>query len=48
MHPNDIVAKNYKIQTKLGKGAFGEIWKAIHTKTHQEVAIKFEEINQRH
>lgn len=40
----EIVAKNYKIIKKLGKGAFGEIWKAVHLKTKQEYAIKFENI----
>jgi serine/threonine protein kinase len=48
MQQDQIVAKNYKVLSKIGKGAFGEIWKAVHLKTEQEVAIKFEEINQRH
>ena len=43
-----IVAKNYKINKKLGSGAFGEIWKAVNVKTNQEFAIKFEEINSKH
>jgi serine/threonine protein kinase len=45
---NTIVAKNYQIQKKLGSGAFGEIYKAVNTKTREEVAIKFEEVNARH
>jgi serine/threonine protein kinase len=48
MEQNQIVAENYKIISKLGKGAFGEIWKAIHLKNKKEVAIKFEKINDRH
>jgi hypothetical protein len=35
MEPSLIIAKNYCIQSKLGKGAFGEIWKALHVKTDQ-------------
>ena len=37
-----IVAKNYKLNKKLGSGAFGEIWKAVNIKTKHEYAIKFE------
>jgi serine/threonine protein kinase len=48
MQQDQVIAKNYKIKSKLGKGAFGEIWKAVHLKTNQEVAVKVEEINQRH
>ena len=44
----EVVAKHYKITKKLGKGAFGEIWKAVHKKTKQEFAIKFEPINSKH
>ena len=44
----EIVAKNYKIIKKLGKGAFGEIWQAVHKKTKQEYAIKFEPIGSKH
>ena len=43
-----LVAKNYKIQKKLGSGAFGEIWKAVNLKNKQEYAIKFEEISSKH
>jgi serine/threonine protein kinase len=43
-----IVAKNYRIIKKLGKGAFGEIWEAVNTKSDKKFAIKFEEINSRH
>lgn len=42
------VAKNYKLIKKLGSGAFGQIWKAVHKKTKEEVAIKFEDVNSRH
>ena len=43
-----IVANNYQITTKLGNGAFGEIWKATNLKSKQDYAIKFEEINSKH
>lgn len=42
------VAKNYKLIKKLGSGAFGQIWKAVHKKTREEVAIKFEDVNSKH
>ena len=45
---SNIVAKNYKLIKKLGSGAFGEIWKAKHIKSSDEVAIKFEEISSKH
>lgn len=44
----EIIAKNYKIIRKLGKGAFGEIWKAVNLKTKANYAIKFEPINSKH
>jgi len=43
MKEDEIVVKNYKLQSMLGKGAFGEIWKAINMRTNEEVAIKFED-----
>lgn len=48
MKPGQYVAKNYKLIEKLGKGAFGQIWKAVHMKNKEEVAIKFEDINSKH
>ena len=45
---NRIVAKHYRLQKKLGSGAFGQIWKAVHEKTKEEVAIKFEDVNSKH
>lgn len=43
MRQNTVIAKNYKLISKLGRGAFGEIWRAFHTNTKEEVAIKFED-----
>lgn len=42
------VAKNYILVEKLGSGAFGQIWKAYHRTTKEEVAIKFEDVNSKH
>jgi len=39
---------NYKLVRKLGSGAFGEIFQGLNTKTNQEVAIKFENVNTKH
>lgn len=44
----EIIAKNYKVTKKLGKGAFGEIYKAINMKTKIAYAVKFEPINSKH
>lgn len=43
-----VIASNYKIIKKLGNGAFGEIWKAVHIKTKKSYAIKFEEKSNKH
>ena len=34
-----IVAKDYKLAKKLGPGAVGEVFMALHTKNHTEVAV---------
>lgn len=43
-----MIAKHYKIIKRVGKGAFGEIWKALNTKTNQHYAVKFENVNSKH
>jgi len=48
MKEGEKVAKNYTLIEKLGKGAFGQIWKAHHAKNNELVAIKFEDINSKH
>jgi serine/threonine protein kinase len=35
-----IVGKDYKLSKKLGSGAFGEVFLAIHTRTQHEYAVK--------
>lgn len=42
------MAKNYSLVSKIGSGAFGEIWKATHTKTNVEYAVKLEDNTARH
>jgi len=34
------VLKRYEVQTKLGKGAYGIVWKAVDKKSGQTVAVK--------
>ena len=38
------VGKYFKIIHKIDEGAFGEIYKAISTKTNLEVAVKVEPV----
>ena len=40
-----VIAKDYKIVKKLGSGAFGEVYKALHCSNYIEVAVKLEPIN---
>ena len=41
-HSDIIVGKHYKLVQKLGKGAFGEIYKCLHMKEGKEYAVKLE------
>jgi mitogen-activated protein kinase 15 len=34
------ILRKYEIQQKLGKGAYGIVWKAIDKKTKEVVALK--------
>lgn len=34
------ILRKFDIQQKLGKGAYGVVWKAVHHKTGQIVALK--------
>lgn len=36
------IGKNYKMNKKIGNGAFGEIYEGQHTATKEFVAIKME------
>lgn len=39
-HIDDKVLKKYTVQQKLGKGAYGVVWKSIERKTGRVVALK--------
>ena len=44
-HKNMIVGKYFKLEKRLGSGAFGEIYRCKHTKTMEEAAVKLEKFN---
>ena len=43
-----VIGKHFELKRKLGNGAFGEIWEAIHVKTQQLHAVKFEDVKAKH
>jgi hypothetical protein len=40
-----IFADRYKIESKIGSGAFGEIWSSENLLNKQKLAIKFEDVD---
>ncbi|MDI3287341.1 serine/threonine-protein kinase [Polyangium sp. 15x6] len=40
LRPGKTFAGRFELISKLGEGAFGQVWKAINTKLHLKVAIK--------
>ena len=48
--PWDEVILNYKIDSKIGEGTFGKVYKAQHIRTGRKVAIKhiFDNLNKSH
>mmetsp|Transcript_57754 Transcript_57754/g.122858 ORF Transcript_57754/g.122858 Transcript_57754/m.122858 type:complete len:349 (+) Transcript_57754:188-1234(+) len=43
--PKSIADGRFEIETKLGEGSFGEVYRGTDKRTQQKVAIKFEEGN---
>ena len=37
-----IVADNYRIESKLGAGSFGQVYLCQHMRTHKQWAMKIE------
>ncbi|XP_018649754.1 putative extracellular signal-regulated kinase 1/2 [Schistosoma mansoni] len=35
-----VILKNYTIERRIGKGAYGIVWKAVNKKTHKKLALK--------
>lgn len=40
-----ILENKWRTETRIGKGAFGEIWLGVDKQTGEKVAIKFESMN---
>lgn len=45
---NSYIGGKYQVMEKLGKGAFGEIYRAINRTNGQELAVKLEDITTKH
>jgi len=43
-----IIDGRYKMGSKIGWGAFGEIWEAFDMQTKQKVAVKLEQMSIEH
>ena len=41
MKAGQVIAGRYRIESRLGVGGMGEVWRAIHTGTGRDFAIKF-------
>ena len=40
MIPGDILGSTYELESRLGKGGMGEVWRARHLITNERVAVK--------
>lgn len=45
---NSYIAGKYQVRSKIGKGAFGQIWSAIDRTDGKELAVKLEDITTKH
>ena len=41
MKAGQVVAGKYRLDARLGIGGMGEVWKATHSGTEREFALKF-------
>jgi len=48
MFQDAVIGKKYKLIKKIGSGAFGQIWKAVHVTNGWKVAVKMEDIDTKH
>lgn len=42
------IVDNYRLEKRIGSGAFGEIYLAKHITTNQSYAVKLEPVNTKH
>ena len=42
------VGGQYKVLSKLGQGAFGDIYLGVNIRTNEQVAIKMEPVRSKH
>ena len=40
LHPDELVGARYRVDALLGRGGFGDVYRATHIGTHEKVALK--------
>jgi serine/threonine-protein kinase len=40
MKPGEVIQGKYRLDQRLGVGGMGEVWRATHTGTGREFAVK--------
>lgn len=49
MEPNtNYIAGKYMVTNRIGKGAYGEIFRGVNRDSGEEVAVKMEEVTTKH